>query len=224
MTPKRRHHSGSVRAQRLTLKSNKRATDLFLYDTDCYVWHKNQHNSFFVEKVMIECLQVMADHRVRSGWNLSDTGGDCITGSLLPADTLGVRGLIQINMLYVTNLPEADSNPTHVWHIAVHLPSHSGICAHTAFQVIALFLSQPSSLFCSVRWFFYFCGVVILQHRLLAIVRGSLQRPACSLMSAWLTSSLAQISIKAPSNTRLLQMAAVCSVALFVWVALSSTC
>lgn len=42
---------------------------------------------FFVEKVMFECLQVMADHRVRSGWNLSDTGGDCITGSLLPADT-----------------------------------------------------------------------------------------------------------------------------------------
>lgn len=87
MTPKRRHHSGSVRVQRLTLKSNKRATELFLYTQIVMFGTKIYTTVFFVEKVMFECLQVMADHRVRSGWNLSDTGGDCITGSLLPADT-----------------------------------------------------------------------------------------------------------------------------------------
>lgn len=218
MTPKRRHHSGSVRVQRLTLKSNKRATDLLLYDIDCYVWHKNQHNSFFCRESNVwvftsngrsSCPQWMefVRHRGRlhnwkppASWHQRPLGWGAWFRS-------------------ICSMLQTCLRQTHVWHIAVH----SGICAHT--EVIALFLSQPLSLFCSVRcFFFYFCGVVILQHRLLAIVRGSLQRPACSLMSAWLTSSLAQISIKAPSNTRLLQMAAVCSVALFVWVALSSTC
>lgn len=217
MTPKRRHHSGSVRVQRLTLKSNKRATDLLLYDIDCYVWHKNQHNSFFVEKVVFECLQVMADHRVCSGWNLSDTGGDCITGSLLPADTRDPWG----------EGPDSDQ------YALCYKLAWGRLMYDTSRYIQVFALTQKWSLcFYLSLWvssavsdvFFYFCGVVILQHRLLAIVRGSLQRPACSLMSAWLTSSLAQISIKAPSNTRLLQMAAVCSVALFVWVALSSTC
>lgn len=148
MTPKRRHHSGSVRVQRLTLKSNKRATDLLLYDIDCYVWHKNQHNSFFCRESNVwvftsngrsSCPQWMefVRHRGRlhnwkppASWHQRPLGWGAWFRS-------------------ICSMLQTCLRQTHVWHIAVH----SGICAHT--EVIALFLSQPLSLFCSVRCFFF---------------------------------------------------------------------
>lgn len=85
-------------------------------------------------------------------------------------------------------------------HITLHHVPLMQVLVSVLFHVNMLFLYQASRSSSAVRRV-HLCGVLILQHRLWAIVCVcSLQRPACSLMSVWLTSSLVQISIKAPAD------------------------
>lgn len=89
----------------------------------------------------------------------------------------------------------------HSHHATLHhIPLMQVPVCSVLFHVKILFLFQPMRSSSTVRWV-YLCGVVILRHRLWAVMCVcSLQTPACSLMSVWLTSSLAQISIKAPAD------------------------
>lgn len=91
------------------------------------------------------------------------------------------------------------------WELAVCLSVHFHHTMCHILLVQVLFL---------VLWIFCFCFRLLrcqmdlsvcylssLRHRLWAVVCVcSFQRPACSLMSVWLTSSLAQITIKAPAD------------------------
>lgn len=89
--------------------------------------------------------------------------------------------------------------PFTSYRITSH-PSHAGSCAPCLVACEYSVLLEPARSSSAVRWV-YLCGAVILRHRLRAVVCVcSLQRSACSLMSVWLTSSLAQISIKAPAD------------------------
>lgn len=75
--------------------------------------------------------------------------------------------------------------------------SHSSYAGTFSSFVNILFLFQAPALSDG----FICVDLSSLRHRLWAVVCVcSFQRPACSLMSVWLTSSLAQISIKAPAD------------------------